>query len=53
MVIFSLLLMIIVLFYPKGLMGTKELNWDMLKGIGRSITGRFAVGRRAKGGEVQ
>ena len=53
MVIFSLLLMTIVLFYPKGLMGTKELNWEMLKGIGRSITGRFTGSRPTKGGEVQ
>ena len=28
MVIFSLLLMAIVLFYRKGLMGTKEFSWD-------------------------
>lgn len=53
MVTFSLLLMIIVLFYPKGLMGTNELNWEMLKKIRNRITGRFNIGGRPKGGEVQ
>lgn len=53
MVIFSVLLMVIVLFYPNGLMGTKELNWKLLKDIGRGIKNRFTIGRHAKGGEVQ
>jgi len=48
MVIFSLLLMIIVLFYRDGLMGTRELNWDMIKNFGRRI--RL---RRVKSGEAQ
>ena len=30
MVIFSILLMVIVLFYRKGIMGNKELSWDMV-----------------------
>lgn len=30
MVVFSALLMIIVLFYRKGLMGTNELSWDFI-----------------------
>ncbi|GAA0077901.1 branched-chain amino acid ABC transporter permease [Clostridium sp. CTA-5] len=30
MVIFSILLMIIVLFFRKGIMGTKELTWDKI-----------------------
>lgn len=33
MVVFSLLLMIIVLFYRNGLMGNKEFTWDFFKGI--------------------
>jgi len=45
MVIFSVLLMIIVLFYPHGLMGTKELTWDMIKKIPRNL-----AGKRLKGG---
>lgn len=51
MVIFSLLLMIIVLFYRNGLMGTKELNWDMLKRIGSRLT-RLPF-KPTKGGEAK
>ncbi|MDO4548917.1 MAG: branched-chain amino acid ABC transporter permease, partial [Clostridia bacterium] len=28
MVVFSLLLMVVVLFYRRGLMGTREFSWD-------------------------
>lgn len=52
MVIFSLLLMTIVLFYPHGLMGTKELCWDTLKNTAKRLTGGIN-NRRTKGGEVQ
>lgn len=44
MVIFSVLLMAIVLFYPNGLMGTKELNWKTIKEIPKRLTGRFQKG---------
>jgi branched-chain amino acid transport system permease protein len=30
MVLFSILLMAVILFYPRGLMGTNELDWDMI-----------------------
>ena len=30
MVVFSLLLMIVILFYQRGLMGTKEFTWDWI-----------------------
>ena len=30
MVVFSLILMIVVLFFRKGIMGTKELNWNFI-----------------------
>lgn len=33
MVIFSVLLMLLVLFFRNGLLGQKELSWDMLKGL--------------------
>ena len=33
MVIFSLLLMIIVLFYRTGLMGNREFTWDFVQGL--------------------
>lgn len=31
MVIFSVLLMIVILFYQKGFMGTRELSWDYIQ----------------------
>jgi len=34
MVVFSALLMAVILFRQQGLMGTRELNWDMLSRIG-------------------
>jgi branched-chain amino acid transport system permease protein len=34
MVVFSLLLMIVVIYRQKGLMGTKEFSWDMLADAG-------------------
>lgn len=37
MVVFSFLLMAIVLFYRKGLMGTNELTWDFIADKYRSI----------------
>lgn len=48
MVVFSISLMIIVLFYRNGLMGNKELNWDTIKGI---LSKRPF--KRVKGGEAQ
>lgn len=33
MVVFSALLMIVILFYPRGLMGNKEFRWGSLFGI--------------------
>jgi branched-chain amino acid transport system permease protein len=33
MVVFALLLMSVVLFYPKGLMGNEELSWNKLKNL--------------------
>lgn len=36
MVIYSLLLLLVILFYRQGLMGTREFNWDWIMGkIGR------------------
>jgi len=37
MVVFSLLLMIVVIYRQKGLMGTKEFSWDMLAAAGRAF----------------
>lgn len=37
MVIFSILLMVVVLFYSKGLMGTNEFSWNGIIGFFRNI----------------
>ena len=47
MVIFSLLLMIVVLFYRQGLMGNKEFTWDGLARFLRKLGKKPA---QAKGG---
>ncbi|MDR1642425.1 MAG: branched-chain amino acid ABC transporter permease [Clostridiales bacterium] len=39
MVVFSILLMVIVLFFQKGLMGQKELSVDMVKGLVSRVKG--------------
>lgn len=41
MVIFSVLLMIVVLFYQKGLSGGKEFGWDRIIGFPKKISERF------------
>ncbi|HYE81594.1 MAG TPA: branched-chain amino acid ABC transporter permease [Clostridia bacterium] len=43
MVVFSILLMVVVLFFRNGLMGTREFSWDKL-------FGRFSKKPLAKGG---
>lgn len=40
MVIFSVLLLLVILFYRQGLMGTKEFNWDWVLGKFQSIKAR-------------
>lgn len=40
MVIFSVLLLLVILFYRQGLMGTKEFNWDWVLGKFKSIKAR-------------
>jgi branched-chain amino acid transport system permease protein len=35
MVIFALSLIMIILYRPEGVMGTKELSWDGLFGLGK------------------
>lgn len=52
MVVFSLLLMGIVLFWSRGLMGNKELSWSMVKGQYIKICSRFQK-KAAKGGAVK
>ncbi len=50
MVIFSVLLMVIVLFYPRGLMGNKEFSWDNIYKSLKHFFGRFKS-KDKKGGE--
>ena len=47
MVVFSLLLMIVVIYRQKGLMGTKEFSWDMFADAG--LLPRRKAGTRAEG----
>jgi len=41
MVIFSILLMVVVLFYRRGIMGTNEFSWEGFFGLLRSIPKRI------------
>ncbi|MEG6615066.1 branched-chain amino acid ABC transporter permease [Peptococcaceae bacterium 1198_IL3148] len=45
MVIFSILLVLVVLFYRQGLMGTREFNWDWL-------LDKLGAGKKDKGGKL-
>jgi len=49
MVVFSILLMAVVLFYSRGLMGDKELTWDYLAEIRRKFKSKFAGRKGAEG----
>ena len=49
MVVFSVLLMVVVLFYRKGLMGNREFSWDAVARFPRKIASLF---RRKKKEEV-
>ncbi len=44
MVVFSILLMVVVLFYRRGIMGSNEFSWDglgrLIKGIPRKLSGK-------------
>ena len=46
MVIFSILLMAVVLFYSRGIMGNHEFSWDGLFRLIRGIPGKFKKGRK-------
>jgi len=53
MVVFSVLLMVVVLFYRHGLMGNRELTWDSLLNskIWQGISARWRKTAVAEGGE--
>jgi len=46
MVVFSIVIMIVVLFWRKGIMGTREFSWD---GIARFFKDPFRLASRKKG----
>jgi len=50
MVVFSLMLMIVVIFRQRGLMGGKEFSWDMLREAGAPLARRGKKIRLPKGG---
>ncbi|MBP1926902.1 branched-chain amino acid transport system permease protein [Sedimentibacter acidaminivorans] len=52
MVIFSFLLMILVLFFRQGIMGQKELSWDMIEGWFKRRKGLPKKGKVDKGGTI-
>jgi len=49
MVIFSILLMIVVLFFRKGLMGTNEFSWDGILGFPGRLRAKLGSLRKKKG----
>lgn len=51
MVVFSALLMVVVIFYRDGLMGTREFNWEKLLNW-KPTFGRFWKKPQAKGGKI-
>jgi branched-chain amino acid transport system permease protein len=51
MVIFSLLLMAVVLFWRRGLMGNREFNWDDIPRFGRWVKRKFTKTPATEGGE--
>ncbi len=51
MVVFSLLLMIIVLFYRRGLMGTNELTWDFMANKYHTIKAKLTRKPKIQGGD--
>ena len=50
MVVFSLMLMIVVIFRQRGLMGGKEFSWDMLREAGAALARLGKKIRLPKGG---
>jgi len=49
MVVFSILLMVVVLFYSRGIMGSNEFSWDGLGRLIKGIPARFRKGNAQKG----
>ncbi len=52
MVIFSILLMLVVLFYRRGIMGTREFSWDAVARFPAWVKRKFG-GKRPAGGKLK
>jgi len=50
MVVFSIMLMAVVIFRQRGLMGGREFSWDMLGGLRAKLTRGGSAGKARKGG---
>lgn len=50
MVIFSILLMVVVLFYRRGIMGNNEFSWDGLGRLIKRIPAKFTRKKANKSG---
>lgn len=57
MVIFSILLMAVVLFYSRGIMGNKEFSWEglfrLIRGIPHKLKGKKKKASASKKGGAQ
>ncbi len=51
MVIFSVLLMVVVLFYRRGIMGTREFSWEAVARFPRWVKSKLLPRRAAGGGQ--
>jgi ABC-type branched-subunit amino acid transport system permease subunit len=51
MVVFSVLLMVVVLFYRRGIMGTNEFSWEGIRNIPALIKKKF--GKSPAGGDAK
>lgn len=51
MVVFSILLMVVVLFYRRGIMGSNEFSWDGLGRLIKALPNRFMKKRAARKGD--
>ena len=51
MVVFSILLMVVVLFYRRGIMGTNEFSWEGIRNIPALIKKKF--GKSPAGGDAK
>jgi len=50
MVVFSICLMLIVLFYNRGIMGDKEFTWEGILGFPKAVKRKFSRGPAKDGG---